>query len=133
MPGHPIDKEENVAAFLLHDRLERVDQGRREKSRALCHREQAEGKKAIDAFAVAGDHQGPFWMARAEVFGFRRQPDAVGPDEIGKNLLVPSLLKAVELDRLLQQRIDDRLAVAQNAQAIELRSEEHTSELQSLR
>src|SRR5437660_9366388 len=92
MPGHPIDKEENVAAFLLHDRLERVDQGRREKSRALCHREQAEGKKAIDAFAVAGDHKGPFWMARAEVFGFRRQPDAIGPDEIGKNVLVPTLL-----------------------------------------
>jgi len=48
-------------------------------------------------------------MARAEVFGFRRQPDAIGPDEIGKNLLVPSLLKAVELDRLLQLLSDSKL------------------------
>src|SRR5262245_133120 len=117
MPGHPIDKEENVPTFLLHDRLERVDQDWREESRTLRQREQAEGKKAIDAFAVAGDHKSPFRIARAEVFGFRRQPDAIGPGEIGKNLLVPSLLKAVELDRLPQQRISDRLAVAQNTQA----------------
>src|SRR6516164_7645001 len=117
MPGHPVDKEENVAAFLLHYRLECVDQGRREKPGTFRQRKQTKRKNAIDALAKAGHHEGPFRIARPAIFGLRGQADAVGLDEIGKNLLVSSFLKAVELDRLLQQRVGNFLTVAENAQA----------------
>src|ERR1700730_2310195 len=68
-----------------------------EKCRTFRQREQAERKEAVDALAVTGDHKGPLRIARPEIFGFRRQADAVGLDEIGQHLLVASFLKAVDV------------------------------------
>src|ERR1700730_7095551 len=117
MPGHPVDKEEDVTTFLLHDRLECIDERGREKPRTLRQREQAKSEEAVDTLAVAGDHEGPLRIARPEVFRLRRRADAVGLDKIGQHLLVPSFFNAVELDRPLKQRIGDGLSVAQDAQA----------------
>ena len=105
-----------MAAFLLHHRLERLDQRRRKEARALGQREQAKGEEAVDALAEAGDHERPFGVARAQIIGFHGEADAVGLDHIGKDLLVPPLLEAVELDRLAQQRVRHRLGVAQHPQ-----------------
>src|SRR6516164_6142516 len=116
VPRHPIDKEEDVAAFLLHNRLECIDEGGREKPRTFRQRKQAEGKDAVDALAEAGDHEGPFRIVWPMIFRFWSQADAVGLNKIGKNLLVSSFLKAIELDCLPQQRIGDRFRIAQNAQ-----------------
>ena len=117
VPGHPIDKKQDVPAFLLHHRLEGIDESRRKKSRAFGQREQTEGKEAVDAFAETGHHEGPFRIARAAVFRLRRQADPVRLDEIGKNFLVPPFLEAVELDGAPQQCVLDRLGIAQHAQA----------------
>src|SRR5271169_6320481 len=98
-----------MPAFLLHDRLEGIDEGRRKKSRTLCQRKETESKEAVDAFAEAGHHKGPLRIARMQVFRFRCQGNAISLHEIGKNLLVPAFFKAVELDRSPQQRVVDRI------------------------
>src|SRR6185437_7272880 len=116
MPSHPIDEEEDVAAFLLHHRLEGVDELRREEAGTLGELEQTESKKAVDALAIAGDHEGPFGIARLEIGRLGREPDAVSLDHIGEDLLVAPFLEAVEVDRLAQERILDLLAIAQDAQ-----------------
>ena len=73
----------------------------------LADVEQAESKEAIDAFAVAGDHERPFGIARAFVGRLRREFDAVSFHEIGQNVAMTALFEPVELDRLAQKRIGD--------------------------
>src|ERR1700730_11103299 len=51
VPGHPIDKKENMSALFLHHRFEGVDEGWRKKSRSLGQRKQAEGEEGVDALA----------------------------------------------------------------------------------
>jgi hypothetical protein len=116
VPRDPIYEEEDVAAFLLHHRFERVDELGREIARPLGDLEKAEGEETVDAFAEAGDHEGPFGVARLQIGRFGREFDAIGLDHIGENVLVPAFLEPVQIDRLAQQRIGDRVAIAQHAQ-----------------
>src|SRR6266851_293418 len=103
-----------MTAFLLHDRLESVDEFGRKKSRPFSQREKPEGEKGIDAFAKAGEQERPFGMARRLVFGLWREPDSIGLDEVGKNLLVSCFLEPVDFDRFPQQRVRERLGIAQH-------------------
>src|SRR5258707_14867296 len=114
VPSHPIYKKNYMSALLLHDRLERIDEGRWKKSRTLCQCKEAEGKEAVDALAEAGNHKGPLRIARTQVFRFRCQRNAGGLHEIGKNLLVPPLLKALEPARPPQPRAADQIGIAQH-------------------
>src|SRR5262249_20847829 len=115
-PGHPIDEEQDMATLLLHNRLECIDQRKWEEPRTFRQREQAKRENAVDALAKAGNHESPFRIARREIFRFWRQADAVGLNEVGKDLLVAAFLKTVEFDGLLQQRIGDLLTIAQDTQ-----------------
>src|SRR4051795_8508553 len=105
-----------MSALLLHDGLEGIDEGQREKSRALCQREKSEGEKAVDAFAEPGNHKGPFRVWWPAVFRLRRQRNAIGLHEIGENLFVTPFLKPVELDGAPQQSVLDRLGITEHAQ-----------------
>src|SRR5579864_3171690 len=114
MPGDPVHEEKNVPAFFLDHGLKRVDEGFREKSRALCGLEQSKGEKAIDALAVAGDHEGPFWILRPWIGWLGRQLDAVSLDEIRQHIAMAAFFKAGELNGLAQKRIDDLLTVGRD-------------------
>jgi len=78
--------------------------------------EQAEGEEAVDALAVAGEHEGPFGVARREVLRLGRQLDSIGCDHVGEHALVAALLEGVELDRLAQQRIVRHRSVGSDVQ-----------------
>ena len=91
--------------------------GPEEKARAPGQREQAKGKEAVDALAETSNHEGPFGVARTDVFGLNRETDTVGLDEVGEDLLVPPFLETVEFDRLPQQGVGDGRGIAQHAQA----------------
>src|SRR5262245_22845366 len=117
MPSDPIDEEEDVAAFLLHHGLEGVDQLGRERAGGLRGREQAESEEAVDALAVAGDHEGPFGIPGTRVGGLRRERDAVGLDEIREHVMVAALLEAVEFDRLAQERIENAFGIGADVHA----------------
>src|SRR5207244_10341797 len=69
----PIDKEQDVPGFFLDDRLERVDKGFGKEARTLGRLEKAEGEEAVDAFAVARHHEGPFRIALDHIFGLRSE------------------------------------------------------------
>src|ERR1700730_13835158 len=47
VPGHPIDKKENMPALLLYHRFEGVDEGWRKKSRSLGQLKQAEDQFSV--------------------------------------------------------------------------------------
>ena len=116
MPGHPIDEENDVPAFLLHHRLEGVDERRRKKSERLASAKRPKAKK------LSMHSLKPVTMkAHSGSLGFRYSGsganDPVCLDEIGKNFLVPAFLETVELDGALQQPVRDGLGIAQHAQA----------------
>jgi len=115
VPGDPVDEEQDVPPLLLHHRLEGVDQRRREVTRALGQLEQAKGEEAVDAFAVAGDHEGPFGIARFDVNRFLGELDAVGAHHVGEHVLVPPFFEAIERDRFLEELVAHRVAVGRDA------------------
>ena len=54
-PRYPIGKQQNVTAFFLDDRFERIDQFGRKEAGPLGQLEQAEGEEAVDALAEASN------------------------------------------------------------------------------
>src|SRR2546430_15785408 len=78
MPRSPVDEEKDVTGFLLDDGLERVDERVRKESGALGRFEQAEGKEAVDALAIAGHHEGPLRVALYDVLRLGRDWRGVG-------------------------------------------------------
>src|SRR5262249_55415908 len=102
MPGNPVDKKQDMPRLLLHDRLEAVDQFRREEARSFRQREQAEGKETVDTLAEPGDHECPFGTPGAQVGRLGRQLNPVGLDQVRQDLLVTALFETIEIDRFLQ-------------------------------
>src|SRR5216684_3070734 len=104
MPGGPVGEEQDMAAFLLDHRLERIDQRWRKVAGALGELEQAEGKETVDAFAETRNHKGPFRIPGFHIGGLGCESYAVGRNHARQNLLVPALLEGVESNGLAQQR-----------------------------
>ena len=75
MPGQPIGKEQDVPAFLLNDRRERLDQLRRKKAGEPRQVEETECKEAVDALGVSGNQECPFHVARRLVGWLFKQLD----------------------------------------------------------
>src|SRR5918995_4439399 len=71
-PCQPVGEEQDVAAFLLDDRLERLDELCRKENRSLGQLEKAEGKEAVDRFGIARDKEGKFPISRGQVWRMLR-------------------------------------------------------------
>jgi hypothetical protein len=107
VPGEPVGEQQDVPAFLLHHRLERLDQLGREDPGAMRHREQAEGEEAVDAFGKPGDQVGPFRVARLDVGRLRGELDVVRLHQLRQHLLVAVLLPSVARDGVAHLRVAD--------------------------
>ena len=64
MPRYPVGKKQNVTAFFLDDRFERIDQFGQKEAGPLGQLEQAEGEEAVDALAKARNEIRPFGVTR---------------------------------------------------------------------
>ena len=98
VPGDPVHIKEDVTTFFLHHGFEGFNQFGRKKPERLACSEQTEGEKAVDALAVAGDHEGPFGIAWHNVFRLGLKLDAIGFDEIGEHMLMAAFLESVEFN-----------------------------------
>src|SRR5579871_316425 len=117
VPGDPVDEKQDVTALFADNRLERVDQRFREKSRLARGFEQPKGKEAVDAFAVAGHQERPFRIARPRVGRFGSERDAIGGNQIREHVAMTPLLETIELDRLFEQRIGHGFAERRDIQS----------------
>src|SRR5215216_4929666 len=69
-PREPVGEEQDMAAFLLDDRLERLDEFCRKETRSLGQLEKPEGEEAVDRFGIARDKKSKFPIPRRQVWRF---------------------------------------------------------------
>ena len=109
VPGDPVGEEQDMPAFLLHHRLEGLDQLGGEEAGAARHLEQAVGEEAVDAFGIAGDHEAPFGVIRQLVVLLRLHRDVIGGDQAGQHVAVAGFLAGHVQQRLAQRRVLHRV------------------------
>src|SRR5829696_3789230 len=116
-PCQPVGEEQDVPAFLLDDRLERLDEPCRKETRSLGQREKPEGKEAVDRFRIARDKKSQFPISRWQVRRFLGQLDAVGAHHVREDLLVAVLFPRIQHDGRPYLGIVERIGVGGKAEA----------------
>ena len=106
-----------MAAFLLDDRLESLDELCRKEPRSLGQLEKPEREKAVDRFGIARDKKSKFPIPRRQVWRFLGHLDAVGAHHVRKDLLVAILFPRIQHDGRSYLGIVERIGVGSKAEA----------------
>src|SRR5689334_8150033 len=105
MPGCPVDEEQDMPAFLLHDRLEDLHELDRKEAGLSGGGEEAEREEAVNAFTVTRHHERPFRVARLRARRDIGERNAIARRHGGQQLAMPRLFEAIEVECFPEQRV----------------------------
>src|SRR5271166_900865 len=114
LPRHPVDEEDDVASFLVDQRLEDLEHRFRQEAGPARDLEHTETEKCIEALAISeigerAEQVAARWIWQALLGG-----DAVAPNHQPQELGMTGFFEPLKHDRLAHQRIGDRRGIGGN-------------------